>query len=57
MNPHLSWGLIWPQLAETVEVVEHGGMRRVPNPDLEPSAATDQSSTQWLVTLRFDRYR
>ena len=47
----------WPQLAESVEVVEHGGMRRVPNIDLESSAAGDPSGTRWLVTLRSDRSR
>ena len=47
----------WPQLAESLEVEENGGMRRVPNIDLESSAATDPSGTQWLVTLRSDRSR
>jgi hypothetical protein len=32
-------------------------MRRVPNIDLESSAATDPSGTQWLVTLQSDRSR
>jgi hypothetical protein len=45
------------QLAQSVEVVEHGGMRRVPKVDLESSAATDSRRAQWLFGLPSDPRR